>query len=738
MRTIKYILLFHLILFCYYAQSQVRTNFNNEALISNQGRFAKGYKTQIDFELPAKNIKELLDTEKKEQLQSNNTKRFRLAVPVSVNLDIAKLTSWTYDNGYAYGKFTIKMNGALSASINFDQFYLPNETEMYVYNENGNMITGPVTKNENNTKKIWGSWVYRGAFLTIEIKTPISTLKQLLLHSNNIAYGYKEVYAKVGGFGQSGPCEINVICPLGNGWEPERNSVALILSDNGRDWCSGSMIMNTCNTNRPFFLTANHCYAPPGEAIQNVAAWRFTFQAWSPTCPNPGVDAEGVTYNGSTLRANWANSDFCLVELNNIPPVNSGINYAGWSRQTNAATSGVGIHHPAGDVMKISSYTTPLVREDDPVRCDVNAVGVLHWVVQWNQGVTEGGSSGSPLFDQNHRIVGQLSGGPSSCPQPANCRMDMYGRFDNSWTGGGTNATRLSNWLDPNNSGAMTTNTSNITNLAPSRFAITGDNSFCNTSNNYTITNLPQGATVQWQATPQGVVIINSPTSPQTAITKQTDGVITLTATISNICGGQITVSKPDIFIGTILVDAISIALPFADPNNLECNTIYKASGSVSGSYQPTAYRWTINPEWTIITNPANASINFAPNANNSTSGYLGLSVQNACGWSAEQVLFMQVSCSNNYSMSVSPNPVASEIVATVQSQNVKAKEKDKKIEKIDFTLYDVNTGMVVKRWSLQNGQKQYRLTISGIKKGQYVLQAAIGTSKPSVKIILK
>ena len=458
MKAIKLFLFTNLILFCHLAQAQVKTNFNNETLISTQGRFTKEYKTQIDFELPSKNIDDLLEKEKNEIAKSSETKPFQLAVPIPIDLDIAKFANWTYDKEYAYGKFTMKLNGALSASINFDKFYLPKGTEMYVYNENGNMITGPVTENENNANNIWGSWVYRGQFLTVEVKTPSSTKKLLLLHSNNIAYGYKEVYKiKVGGFGNSGACNINVLCPLGNGWEPERNSVALILDANGQYWCSGSMIMNTCNINRPFFLTANHCFNPPGLPQQNVSAWRFTFQAWSATC-TPSQNSDGVIYNGSTLRATWTNSDFCLVELNNTPPTNSGINYAGWTRSTIPSLNATGIHHPSGDVMKISRAANPIA-----ISSIAGYPANHHWQVTWTQGVTEGGSSGSPLFDQDHRAIGQLTGGPSICGGSA--LRDYYGRFDLSWNGGGTNATRLSNWLDPGNTGLMTTNTTNVSNL---------------------------------------------------------------------------------------------------------------------------------------------------------------------------------------------------------------------------------------------------------------------------------
>ena len=98
MKAIKYFLLTNLIFLCYLAQAQVKTDFNNESVISNQGRFMKDYAIKVDFEIPAKDINELLDAEKREQLQSNETKPFKLAVPVTVDLDIAGLANWAYDN----------------------------------------------------------------------------------------------------------------------------------------------------------------------------------------------------------------------------------------------------------------------------------------------------------------------------------------------------------------------------------------------------------------------------------------------------------------------------------------------------------------------------------------------------------------------------------------------------------------------------------------------------------------
>lgn len=697
MKIILQLLILPFILLSFIVSAQVKTNFNNPASITEKGRFAKPYKIQVDFEVAAKDIAALLKLEKDEVAKSKETKAFQLAVPVLVDLDIAKLINWNYDSDFSYGKFTIKLNGALSSSINFDQFYLPNGTEMYIYNENGGMITGAITDNENNSNKIWGSWVYKGQFITIEIKTPLVSVKQLLLHSNNIAYGYKEVYkTKVADFGTSGTCEINVLCPLGNGWEAERNSVALILSDNGGSWCSGAMIMNTCSTSRPFFLTANHCLTG-----QNVAAWRFTFQAWSPTC-NPSQNAIGVTYNGSTLRANWGNSDFCLVELNNTPPVNSGINYAGWTISNVPAQNATGIHHPHGDVMKISRANNAVAR--------IGYGGVAgndHWQANWslqNNGagqlvtaVTEGGSSGSPLFDQNHRIIGQLHGGPSVCGGAQ--LWDYYGSFDVSWTGGGTNATRLSDWLDPSSLGTMTTTTTNISalNVQQTLSAVNGPTVFC-TSGTYT-TNLQAGTNVTWSVTQPGSTLSCTNCS-QTTLTMSSAGSEWITASFG--CPTQ-----------TVTLQVKSANYTTYSNFNTMGPHVFCKNQTATISVDQTAYPglsnfiWGPIPTgWTKITGGTgnNYVVIKAPNSTSPPTFNFPVSATTICGTSSTVNHFLAIS--NCTSMRISPNPTSDVITIEEYDDNTGKLVTESNIKAIE----------IINKMGLVNYRHQYKNNFIGSK----------------------
>jgi hypothetical protein len=56
---------------------------------------------------------------------------------------------------------------------------------------------------------------------------------------------------------------------------------------------------------------------------------------------------------------------------------------------------------------------------------------------------------------------------------------------------------------------------------------------------------------VSWSTTPTGIATPGTPNSTQTTLIKSANGVITLTATITNACGGPITLTKNNIVVGT-------------------------------------------------------------------------------------------------------------------------------------------------------------------------------------------
>jgi hypothetical protein len=261
-----------------------------------------------------------------------------------------------------------------------------------------------------------------------------------------------------------------------------------------------------------------------------------------------------VQFNGCVLRANNAATDFALVEMNNRPVANSGIHYAGWSRQTTGITSTTVLHHPQGDLMKISG--------DNAAPAVVTSFGVDCWQLDLDWGRLEGGSSGAPYFNQNHQVIGQHWRRPDADIVPVcNITVALGGRFDQSWTGGGTNATRLSNWLDPSNSNVMTTNTSNVSNLFPN-FTISGSDLIC-TNATYQINNLPAGATVTWSASPAGVVSFSSGIGNTTIVTKVADRRnVVLTASISNTCASSGIQIQKTISVGTPRVMGPSVVYP--------------------------------------------------------------------------------------------------------------------------------------------------------------------------------
>jgi hypothetical protein len=224
--------------------------------------------------------------------------------------------------------------------------------------------------------------------------------------------------------------------------------------------CSGALINNTENDGTPYFLTAEHCTV--GE---NASTFSFLFGWISPStsCATVSGSQSGpmnMTISGSTKRAEYAPSDFSLLEINQSIPTGWDRVFAGWDRSGTIPDFTVAIHHPGGDVMKFA--------RDNQAPDKINYSNPLYvWEIKdafggWDLGITEPGSSGSPLFDQNGRIIGQEVGGQSACSLTVsttdNGLGDIFGRMDTNWTGGGQSVSRASDWLDPNGTEVLTVN----------------------------------------------------------------------------------------------------------------------------------------------------------------------------------------------------------------------------------------------------------------------------------------
>ncbi len=383
----------------------------------------------------------------------------RFAIPHEVQISPLTDGLWeTAPDGSLVWRLRIVARGARSINLGFTSYFMPEGGRLLLYAADHSYAIRPFTTEDNmDHGELWTPVIPSGDIM-IEVTVPGQFEADLLsLDLTSINYGYR-------GFGEptippgepedgsprSGACNRDVVCPEGVPWQNEIRSVA-VISTGGSLFCTGFMVNNTAQNQVPYFMTANHCGITSGNAASLVTYWNYQTTVCSGT-PN-GVLNQFNT--GSTFRAGSSASDFTLVQLSANPNPAYGVTFAGWDRSNAATSSAVCIHHPSTDEKRISFENDP-TQITSYLGSSVPGDSTHIRVVDWDIGTTEGGSSGSPLFSPGHRVVGQLHGGFAAC---GNDSSDWYGRFFVSWTGGGTNSTRLSNWLDPGNTGATTLNT---------------------------------------------------------------------------------------------------------------------------------------------------------------------------------------------------------------------------------------------------------------------------------------
>ncbi len=420
-----------------------------------------------------------------EDLNYNKSGRpMRVAVRQAANVDIRAAGSVVDGNGYRTYQYEVDAPGAAALSAEFDQLQLAAGARVFLYNAAQTVLIGPITSQHNLTTGRFNSGHVIGDRLIIELQEPMGVVGQSQLHLSGVANFY-QTKGPFGGLQPSDACQNNLICF--SDYQTQADGVGLILINDGAGssfTCSGSMVNDARQSFRSFFLTAFHCIDFDADQVSDLnernstASWTFYFKYQSATCTPTQDDNVYLTINGATYRAGGAATDFTLLELNAQAPQSEAISYLGWDRSNALPTSVFGIHHPNGSVKKISfggaTSTVGVTYASGGVYSTGSGTSFLQ--LRWNSGVTEGGSSGSALFNgTSRRVIGQLLGGSSSCtPVSSLTAPDQYGRLFTSWTGGGTADTRLSNWLDPTAISGNTTDLAVPVVSGPAAFTNTG------------------------------------------------------------------------------------------------------------------------------------------------------------------------------------------------------------------------------------------------------------------------
>ena len=247
--------------------------------------------------------------------------------------------------------------------------------------------------------------------------------------------------------GESGSCNVDVSCTTGNDNESRAVARMVYVKDGAGYLCSGALMNDTRGSGTPYFLSANHCISAQVVASTLETKWFYRSASCGSTSVNAGVQ---TLRGGATLLYANAGTDTSFMRLNDAVP--NGVVFAGWDSRTASGSGNIkGLHHPSGDLQKVSvgalagfancssNNGSAAFSCSGATQADGN-----HLVTRWSSGITEGGSSGSPLFSGSggsFYVIGQLHGGSSSCSARTN--PDVYGRFDLAFNAA------LKNWLAP-------------------------------------------------------------------------------------------------------------------------------------------------------------------------------------------------------------------------------------------------------------------------------------------------
>lgn len=688
----------------------------------------KLFKNTPNLFLPAPNLEQIkqedIDREKAGQL-------FRIGVAAYTNVSTQNSGLWTnLANGDRLWQLNIQSPGAEALSFLFETFKIYDETQVWVQDKSENFVHKKVGSDEVNESFTQNLALCFGDDLVLCILEPKgSKASEILL--DRVMYNYREtgnsVQQKIN---ESDPCQVNVNCSEGNNYQDEKRGVArvYVVEGNQAGWCTGSLVNNLAQDCKPYFLLALHCGVT--TSASNMTQWRFYFGYEAVGCnsPNTAGTLDDNFITGCVRLADSGDgggdsgSDFLLVQLGSLATEATTITklksasfnayWNGWDANTTASSSGVGIHHPSGDIKKISTYSSSLAS------AGWNGNGLQsHWRVSWvstanGHGVTEGGSSGSPIFTYNggnSRIVGTLTGGSSYCT--ATSSPDYYGKMSYHWTSNGTaNNRRLKTYLDPANTGTLILNGSSN----PCNGGTPTPTGYCPATSTGTCDEYIQNVTLASINKTSGCDKYANYTTTSTDLTKGQSYSITITPQI---------VGNTTSFAYTN--DEIAA---WIDYNN---NQVFESNERIAYVLVPASGTWNNQFQFTVPTSAATASTRMRVRISYSVDGAIDPCGNSTYGEVEDYTVVLKTSTAslseNNplALVNVYPNPTKEELTVDLSSIQT---------ENVSLQLYSID-GKLVRDFGVASAS-QVKLDVSMLANGAYHLKMKTATASFTQRVI--
>jgi len=232
--------------------------------------------------------------------------------------------------------------------------------------------------------------------------------------------------------GDSGSCNIDIACvsnPSQALLDAAKATAKMVFTDTtGTYLCTGTLLNSS--SGGFFFYGAAHCIDTQAAASTLNTYWFFD----AVSCNNLAIPPYQLVTGGATLLVTDPTMDVTLLQLRQAPP--NGAILAAWNASViPTGATVVGLHHPSGDLKKFSQgnmrgYAKGPAAYGSTPRFQAGKDSFI--TVQWFNGTTEGGSSGSGVFTFNsagyYELRGGLEGGGASCSSLS--AIDRYSRMD--------------------------------------------------------------------------------------------------------------------------------------------------------------------------------------------------------------------------------------------------------------------------------------------------------------------